>query len=125
MKWNCGEIIDLWVCLAGIEAGEAPVFAILFGAAQNVDHPIDKRVTADFRADIECAQNVAVPVEFHNPVLIPLTQVEVLAVVTEIRAGELRARDALVLTLAAARHKAAQAIIVRSLAEREPTRVAG
>src|SRR5216684_1121588 len=50
-------------------------------------------MAADFRANLNDAQNVSGRIEFENAMLVPLTQVKMLAVEAEIGTGKLRARD--------------------------------
>jgi hypothetical protein len=44
----------------------------LLGAAQNVDRPIDKDMTADLGVDRDLAKNISPRIELENPMLIPL-----------------------------------------------------
>src|SRR5947209_2867434 len=74
-----------------IEPRQSPIAAILLRAAKDVDHVIDKGMTADLGADPYRPDNVTAGTEFQNPVVVPLTQIKTVAIVTQIRTRELRA----------------------------------
>src|SRR5437879_13801922 len=85
-KRNTRQIFHGWLFLSRIETRDTPILVRLFHAAQDVDHFIDKGVAANFRADINDAQRLSARIEFEDAMLIPLTQVKMLAVEAEIRA---------------------------------------
>jgi len=63
----------LWRFLFRIESRDSPILIWSFLSAQNVEQAIGKGVTADFCADIDLTDNIAVFVELQDPVLVPLT----------------------------------------------------
>ncbi len=111
-KRDARDVFDRRILLPRIEARDAPAFVALLGAAQDVDRAIDEGVAADFRADIERVENVAALIEFQNALLVPLAQVKVLAIVAEIRAGEIRTGDAFALAEPATGNVAPQIAII-------------
>jgi hypothetical protein len=84
LKRNPGELFNFGSAFAWIEPSQPPITAILFRAAQDVDRFVNKRVAANLRANGDLAENVALRVEFQNSEIVPLTQVEVLAVITQV-----------------------------------------
>src|SRR5947208_16435851 len=84
-------IFDLWLFFLRIEARDSPVLVWLLLAAKDVDRSIDECVAADLRADVDLATDIALFVVLKNVLLIPLAQIQVRAVVTEVRAREIRA----------------------------------
>src|SRR3984893_7313706 len=95
LKRNMRQILYLWSFLPRIKTRDAPILIPLLRPAQDVDRSIDEYMAADFSADINNAQNFAAGLEFEDAMLVPLTQVKMLAVVTEVRAGNLRAGNSL------------------------------
>jgi len=69
---------------ARIKPGDAPILVPLLRPAQDMDQSIDKRMTADFRADAKDLENVPARIELKNTMLIPLTQVKMTTVITQV-----------------------------------------
>src|SRR6266516_6839344 len=61
-----------------IETRDAPILVWLFLSAEDVDRAVDKRVAADFRADLDDAEDVAARIKFEDPMVVPLTQVKMI-----------------------------------------------
>ncbi len=95
LKWNMRQVLYLWSFLPRIKTRDAPILIPLLCPAQDEDQSIDEYMAADFSADINDAQNFAAGIEFKDAMLVPLTQVKMLAVMTEVRAGKLRAGKSL------------------------------
>jgi hypothetical protein len=81
---NTREVLHLRRYLSWVETRDAPILVRLFSSAQDVDQSIDERMAADLRTDINDAQNVSARIEFENAMLVPLTQVKMIAVEAEI-----------------------------------------
>src|SRR4051794_14345951 len=109
---NPRKILRLGVVVAWIEARDAPALAIGFRSAQDVDHSVDERVAADLCAHVELTQDGTAPVELEDALLVPLAQVQVMAVVAQIRACEVRAGEAFVCRESAANLESAHITIV-------------
>src|SRR5437588_8204002 len=75
-----GDIFDFRCFQSRIEARDSPTLAVLFRPTQDVDQAIDEGMTADLRADIDDAENVSTRTELENAMLVPLTQIKLLAV---------------------------------------------
>src|SRR5437867_9184833 len=90
-KRDYSDIFDPWRFLLRIESRDLPVLVWLLLATKDVDRSIDECVAADLRADVDLANNIALFVVLKNALLIPLAQIQVRAVVTEVRAREIRA----------------------------------
>src|SRR5207249_606835 len=69
---------------------ESPILIWSFLSAQNVEQAIGKGVTADFYADVDLTDNIAVFVELQDPVLVPLTQIKISPIKAEIRSSKFR-----------------------------------
>src|ERR1700726_396153 len=95
LKWNVRQVLYLWRFLPRIKARDAPILIPLLRPAQDVDQSIDEHMAADFSAGINDAQNFSAGIEFEDAMLVPLTQVKMLAVITKVRAGKLRAGNSL------------------------------
>jgi hypothetical protein len=95
LKRNMRDVFHLWCFLPRIKTRDAPVLIPLLRPAQDVDQSIDEYMAADFSADINDAQNFSAGIEFKDAMLVPLTQLKMLAVMTEVRAGKLRAGKSL------------------------------
>src|SRR6476620_5862554 len=67
------DILNLWRFLFRIESRDSPILTWSFLSAQNVKQATSKGVTADFCADVDLTDNIAVFVELQYPVLVPLT----------------------------------------------------
>src|SRR5206468_9986662 len=85
------DIFDPWRFLLRIESRDPPVLIWLLLAAKDVDRSIDECVAADRRADVDLTDNIALFVVLKNALLIPLAQIKVRAVVTEVRPREIGA----------------------------------
>jgi len=72
-EWDNCEIFDHRRFLLRIETRDSPVFRRRFRSTQDVDRSVNERMTADFRANIDGAQNVALGVQFQDSMLVPLT----------------------------------------------------
>src|ERR1700737_4760216 len=83
-KRNTREIFHLRRFLSRIEARNAPIFSWLFRSAQDIDQSVDEHMTAKLCADINAAQNVSGCIEFQDAMLVPLTQVKMIAVEAQI-----------------------------------------
>src|SRR5437588_3566225 len=94
-KRNTRQVLHVWRFIPRIKTRDAPILIPLLRPAQDVDRSIDKDMATDFSADINDAQNFSAGIEFEDAMLVPLTQVKMLAVVTEVRAGKLRAGNSL------------------------------
>src|SRR6266404_1590565 len=81
---NTRQVVHLRRFLLRIESRDAPILVRLFSSAQEVDQSIDERMAADLRTDINRAQNVSARIEFENAMLVPLTQVKMIAVEAQI-----------------------------------------
>src|SRR5438067_7422120 len=81
---NLRQIFDLWSFLTQIKLCNCPALAVLFGPAQQVDHPIDKCVAGNLRPSIDGAQDISRRIQFQDSMLIPLAEVNISPVVTEI-----------------------------------------
>src|SRR4029453_3336620 len=114
-KWHDRDVFNLRLFLSRIEPRDRPGLAVLFGAAQDVDHPINKRVARDLRTDIDNADDIATRAQLKNAMFVPLTQIDTLAVVTEILTRKFRASDFVLLGKANLGSESANvAIIVRA-----------
>src|SRR5947207_11309181 len=83
-KRDNSDILNFGGFLPRIETRDAPIFVRLLPPAQDIDRSFDEHVSADFRADINHAQNISDRIKFQNAMFVPLTQVEMIAVVAEI-----------------------------------------
>src|SRR5581483_7921662 len=80
---------------AAIDARDLPFLGFVrhvfvLNAANDEDRAIDEREPADFFADVDLAEHISFFVEFQDVLLVPLAHVEMLAVKSEIGAGEVR-----------------------------------
>lgn len=78
------EVFDLRCFLTEIESRNRPALAILLGPAQDVDHSINERVARDLRADVDSADDIATGVQSKDALFVPLTKIDILAVVAEV-----------------------------------------
>src|SRR5688500_6744428 len=86
LKWNSRQLLDSRRFFPRIQARDAPIALALFGPAQDIDQPIDEDVAANLRMDRDLAEDVSLSVELQNPMLIPLAQVEMFAIIAQIGA---------------------------------------
>src|SRR5688572_10945379 len=78
-------------------------------------------MTADLRVDRDLAQDRSVPIEFQNPVLVPLTEMEMFSVMAQVGAGEIRTRDPFRFRKSLAGKVTPKiAVVLRPLAQGEP-----
>ena len=84
LKWNMRQILYFWRFLPRIQTRYAPILIPLLRPAQDVDQSIDEHMAADFRADLNNAQNLSAGLEFEDAMLVPLAEIEIFAVVAEI-----------------------------------------
>lgn len=98
--------------LARIEPRDLPSLISSLGAAQNIENAIDKGMPTDLRADLDRTQDVAAIVEFENPPLIPLAEVEMLAIEAQVRTGVVGTCDPSRVGKALGRNEAADKSIV-------------
>lgn len=61
-----------------------PILVWFFDSAQHIDQSINKGMPKDFRAEVDLANDFAVFVVLKNALLVPLAQVEILAVEAEV-----------------------------------------
>src|SRR5713101_2639601 len=83
-KWNTRQVLDVGRFLPRIETRDAPILVRFFYTAQDVNQSIDEHMSANLRANINDAQNVSARIEFENAMIVPLTQVKMIAVEAEI-----------------------------------------
>ena len=83
-KRDNSDILNFGRFLPRIETRDAPILVRLLLSAEDVDRAVNEGVTADLLADIDNAQNLSARIEFQNAMFVPLTQVEMIAVVAEI-----------------------------------------
>jgi hypothetical protein len=80
-EWNSREIFYLRSFLSRIEARDPPVLVRFFHAAQDVNQSIHEDMTGNFRANINDTQDVSTRIKFQDALLVPLTQIKMIAVV--------------------------------------------
>src|SRR5262249_59686164 len=95
-----GEVFDVRIMLERIEPCDAPFFRLIryifvLPTAENIKHAIDKRVPTNFRAHIYRALNFSGIFDLMHISFVPLTEIKMLAVEAQIRAGEFRAGEEL------------------------------
>ena len=83
-KRDNSDILNFGRFLPRIETRDAPILVRLLLSAEDVDRAVNEGVTADLRANIDNAQDLSARIEFQNAMFVPLTQVEMIAVVAEI-----------------------------------------
>ena len=83
-EWHPRQILHLGRFFPRVKPRDAPIFIWIFYPAEDVDHSVNKDMTADLRADIDGAQDPPIWIELQNSLLVPLTQVEMRAIVTEV-----------------------------------------
>jgi len=83
-KRDLREVFDLRRCLTWIQTSNTPILIPLLGSAQDIDRSIDKHMSGDLSADIESLQDVSGRIELEDPMLVPLTQIKIAAIVAEI-----------------------------------------
>ena len=84
LERNARNIFYLRRRVPRIQSRDAPILIPLLCPAQDKDQSIDEYMAADFSADINDAQNLSAGLEFEDAMLVPLTQMEIFAVVAEI-----------------------------------------
>jgi hypothetical protein len=115
------QLFDLWLCFARIQARNPPIALALLGAAEDIDQAIDENMAAYFRVDRNFAQRVSLRIELEDPMLVPLAQVEMFAIVAQVRAGKIRTRDPIRLGESPAPHVAPEiTIVLLTFAEGKP-----
>src|ERR1051326_5751472 len=142
-KRNCSQIFDLCVLPAHVNPREPPLFLALLcsaaemcrrrrplhvswsrdvlGSAQNVNRPIGEHVSTDFGSDIDPPNGLAIRLQFENALFVPLAEIKIVAVVTKVRTGEIRAGEQFGKSLAG-RVTINVAIVVQTLADGEMDR---
>ena len=84
LKRDSREVFDLRRRLPRLKACDAPIFVPLLGPAQDVEPSIDKHMATDFGSHIKNSQDIAVRIEPEDPMLVPLAQVEMTAIVAQV-----------------------------------------
>src|SRR5437016_5876395 len=102
LERDARDILDLRRLFLRIQSRDAPIFVPLLRPAQDIDRSIDENMSADLRADRNLSQNVSLRIEFQDSILIPLAEVKVAAIVTEVGTRELRTSYLFVLGKSAA-----------------------
>src|SRR5260370_29317952 len=90
---NTRQVLHVGRLLPRVETADAPILVRFFYTAQDVNQSIDEHMSANLRANINDAQNVSARIEFENAMIVPLTQVKMIAVEAAILTGKLPARD--------------------------------
>src|SRR6516164_8781078 len=95
---NLGEVFHVRVILERIEARDAPLLRFaghifVFAAANDVKDSINKRVPANFRADVDRAPNSSGIFDLMHISRVPLTEIEMLAVEAQVRPSEVGAGE--------------------------------
>src|SRR5436305_5276585 len=125
LERDAREVFDLRRLVPRIQSRDAPIFIPLLRPAQNIDQSINENMSADLGADRNLSQNVSLRIEFQDSILIPLTQIKIVAVVTEVGTSELRTRYLFVLGKSATNNVSADvSVIIRTFAERKSQCVA-
>ena len=83
-KRDSSEIFDFRLLLPRIETGDAPILVPLLRPAQEIDRPMDEDMAADLGAYVKNPEDVSLRIELEDAMLVPLTQVEMVAIVTEV-----------------------------------------
>ena len=89
-EWNNRQVFDFGFVLPRIKPRNLPILVGLFHSTQDKDHSIDKGMSADFRSDLDRTNDLALIVILQNALLVPLAQVKMPGVVTEVGTGEVR-----------------------------------
>src|SRR4030095_5778756 len=83
-EWHDRDVFNLRLFLSRTEPCDGPALTVLFCPAQHIDHSINKSVARDLRTDIDSTNDIAMRIQFENPMFVPLTQVQMAAVVAEV-----------------------------------------
>src|SRR4051812_33478459 len=73
-----------------IQLRDTPTFTVLLRSMQHVERTVHENMAADLSIHMNCSQSFARTIELHDVALVPLAQINVLAVETEIRTGKVR-----------------------------------
>jgi hypothetical protein len=87
------DVFDLRLFFSRIESRDGPALTVLFGPAQDVDHSINKCVARYLGTNVDNANDIANRIQFKNAMFVPLTQVEMFAVIAKVRPRKIRTSD--------------------------------